>query len=60
MRELGSAIKDTTTEVELAQHEELEKAGKLDKEGMKKLAELREKMTKINDIKKAHGIKIKP
>ncbi|KAF9377978.1 hypothetical protein CPB97_009823 [Podila verticillata] len=60
VRELGSAIKDTTTEVELAQHEELEKAGKLDKEGLKKLAELREKMTKINDIKKAHGIKIKP
>ncbi|KAF9305957.1 hypothetical protein BGZ74_008178 [Mortierella antarctica] len=59
VRELGSAIKDTTTEVELAQHEELEKAGKLDKEGLKRLAELREKMTKINDIKKAHGIKIK-
>ncbi|KAF9214355.1 hypothetical protein BGZ59_003883 [Podila verticillata] len=60
VRELGSAIKDTTTEVELSQHEELEKAGKLDKEGLKKLAELRDKMTKINDIKKAHGIKIKP
>ncbi|KAG0328864.1 hypothetical protein BG004_002452 [Podila humilis] len=60
VRELGSAIKDTTTEVELAQHEELEKTGKLDKEGLKKLAELREKMSKINDIKKAHGIKIRP
>ena len=60
MRELGSAIKDTTTEVELAQHEELEKLGKLDKDGVKRLEELREKSAKINDIKKAHGIKIKP
>ena len=60
VRELGSAIKDTTTEVELAKHEELEKHGKLDKEGLQKLAELRERMAKIIDIKKAHGIKIKP
>ncbi len=60
MREIGSALKDTTTETELAEYEGLEKAGKLDKEGQKKLAELREKMAKIVGIKKAHGIKIKP
>ncbi|GJJ70637.1 hypothetical protein EMPS_02986 [Entomortierella parvispora] len=59
VRELGSAIKDTTTEVELAQYEELEKNGRLDKDGIKKLAELRERMAKIIEIKKAHGIKIK-
>jgi hypothetical protein len=53
-------LRDTTTEGELAEHEELEKQGKLDKEGVKRLAELREKMTKIIEIKKAHGIKIKP
>ncbi|KAF9569133.1 hypothetical protein EC968_002726 [Mortierella alpina] len=60
VREIGSALKDTTTEAELAEYEGLEKAGKLDKEGQKKLAELREKMAKIVGIKKAHGIKIKP
>ncbi|KAF9959389.1 hypothetical protein BGZ72_009754 [Mortierella alpina] len=60
VREIGSALKDTTTESELAEYEGLEKAGKLDKEGQKKLAELREKMAKILGIKKAHGIKIKP
>ncbi|KAF9106670.1 hypothetical protein BGX29_008819 [Mortierella sp. GBA35] len=59
VRELGSVLRDTTTEGELAEHEELEKAGKLDKEGLKKLAELREKMAKIIEVKKAHGIKIK-
>jgi len=52
-------IKDTTTEVELAQYEELEKSGRLDKDGVKKLAELRERMAKIIEVKKAHGIKIK-
>ncbi|KAF9940886.1 hypothetical protein BGZ67_006548 [Mortierella alpina] len=60
VREIGSALKDTTTESELAEYEGLEKTGKLDKEGQKKLAELREKMAKIVGIKKAHGIKIKP
>lgn len=59
MRELGSAIKDTTTEGELAQYEELEKSGRLDKDAVNKLAELRERMAKIIEIKKAHGIKIK-
>jgi len=59
VRELGSVIKDTTTEVELAQYEELEKSGRLDKDGVKKLAELRERMAKIIEVKKAHGIKIK-
>ncbi|KAF9929594.1 hypothetical protein FBU30_001435 [Linnemannia zychae] len=60
VRELGSVLRDTTTETELAEHEELEKQGKLDKDGLKKLAELREKMAKIIEVKKAHGIKIKP
>ncbi|KAF8947943.1 hypothetical protein BGZ47_007211 [Haplosporangium gracile] len=59
VRELGSVLRDTTTEGDLAEHEELEKQGKLDKEGVKKLAELKEKMTKIIEVKKAHGIKIK-
>ncbi|KAG9319847.1 hypothetical protein KVV02_005326 [Mortierella alpina] len=59
VREIGSALKDTTTESELAEYEGLEKTGKLDKEGQKKLTELREKMAKIVGIKKAHGIKIK-
>ncbi|KAG0212414.1 hypothetical protein BGX28_006383 [Mortierella sp. GBA30] len=59
VRELGSALKDTTTEIELAEYEEKEKTGKLDKDGQKKLVELREKMAKIIEIKKAHGIKIK-
>ncbi|KAF9341045.1 hypothetical protein BGZ91_011205 [Linnemannia elongata] len=60
VRELGSVLRDTTTESELAEHEELEKQGKLDKDGVKRLAELREKMSKIIEVKKAHGIKIKP
>jgi len=37
----------------------MEKVGKLDKDGTKKLAELKDKMNKIIGIKKAHGIKIK-
>ncbi|KAF9158110.1 hypothetical protein BGX20_003553 [Mortierella sp. AD010] len=60
VREVNSALRDTTTETELAEYEALEEKGKLDKEGVKKLAELREKYNKIIDIKKAHGIKIRP
>ncbi|KAG0372612.1 hypothetical protein BGX24_012815 [Mortierella sp. AD032] len=59
VRELGSVLKDTTTESDLAEHEELEKQGKLDNEGVKKLEELRERMAKIIEVKQAHGIKIK-
>ncbi|KAI8606302.1 hypothetical protein EDD21DRAFT_410325 [Dissophora ornata] len=60
VREVNTALRDTTTEGQLAEYEELEKTGKIDKDGAKKLAELREKMSKIIDIKKAHGIKIRP
>ncbi|KAF9423939.1 hypothetical protein BGZ76_003593, partial [Entomortierella beljakovae] len=60
IREVNTALRDTTTESELTEYEALEAKGKLDKEGVKKLAELREKLNKINDIKKAHGIKLKP
>ncbi|KAF9585778.1 hypothetical protein BGW38_000791 [Lunasporangiospora selenospora] len=60
VRQIGSALKDTITEPELVKYEDLEKSGKLDKDEQKKLAELRERMTQINDIKKAHGIKVKP
>ncbi|KAI1299074.1 hypothetical protein EDD11_006494 [Mortierella claussenii] len=59
VREVNTALRDTTTETELAEYEAIEQAGKLDKDGVKKLAELREKMNKIIDIKKAHGIKIR-
>ncbi|KAF9104954.1 hypothetical protein BGX27_009865, partial [Mortierella sp. AM989] len=60
IREVNTALRDTSTETELAEYEALEAKGKLDKDGAKKLAELREKMNKIIDIKKAHGIKIRP
>ncbi|KAG0324879.1 hypothetical protein BGZ99_001345 [Dissophora globulifera] len=60
VREVNTALRDTTTESELVDYEELERTGKIDKHGAERLEELRGKMAKIIEIKKAHGIKIRP
>ncbi|KAF9974064.1 hypothetical protein BGZ73_002653 [Actinomortierella ambigua] len=56
-REVTTALRDTTTADEVYELEKLEEQGKLDKEEIKKLRLLQEKLEKINVIRAAHGAK---
>ncbi|KAG0237850.1 hypothetical protein BGW42_008471 [Actinomortierella wolfii] len=56
-RETAAALRDTTTAKEVYELEQLEEQGKLDKDGVKKLKQLREKLDRVNAIRVANGVK---